>query len=328
MNFSKLFIFSSIFFFNISFSGEWGDILPSKLPKPPEIKVEIDFPAKQPVRPKCIYDPSIRQLISSSSHNHRLEVEVKLQPKPVITGMSTIASYVSQAMFRMGYINELTAIDPKAGYEEQLKFTHEIKQTTNAVTKALNEKYAAMSTRDIVRQGTSFLVEGWLTGKAITTLGSLSKNAAMLSRIAAGNIKNIVRSSEALEPIAVGVGKVEELPSKAGMLFNEIEEQAGKVSTVESQLGKAVEQEAKQLAAQATECPASCPKQYENLKNALKAEEFTSIIDVTEHGLQRLIERGFEAEEVLNLVTIPDFIKVQVMVLKFLLNKLRLTNIM
>ena len=51
--------------------------------------------------------------------------------------------------------------------------------------------------------------------------------------------------------------------------------------------------------------------QYEHLKHALKIEQFTSIINVTEHGLARLIERGFEAEEILTLVTKPDFVKIQ-----------------
>jgi hypothetical protein len=37
---------------------------------------------------------------------------------------------------------------------------------------------------------------------------------------------------------------------------------------------------------------------YEKLKITLKIEEFTSIIDVTKHGVQRLIERGFIPEEV------------------------------
>lgn len=82
--FSKLFFLSSIFFFNIALPVGLGDILPSKLPNPPQIKVDIDFPVKKAVLPQSICDPSIRKLISSSSahHNHHVIVEVKLEPKP------------------------------------------------------------------------------------------------------------------------------------------------------------------------------------------------------------------------------------------------------
>ena len=96
MNISKLFVLFSIIFCNISFSVGWGDILPSKLPNPPEIKVDIDFPAKQPVRPQSIYDPSIRKLISSSSsHHNRVQIVVKLQPKPSWTS-ENLRDYFAQ----------------------------------------------------------------------------------------------------------------------------------------------------------------------------------------------------------------------------------------
>lgn len=51
--------------------------------------------------------------------------------------------------------------------------------------------------------------------------------------------------------------------------------------------------------------------QYENLKSALQIKEFTSIINVTKHGLQRLIERGFTPSDVKELMDAPDFIKNQ-----------------
>jgi hypothetical protein len=44
---------------------------------------------------------------------------------------------------------------------------------------------------------------------------------------------------------------------------------------------------------------------------ALKIEEFTSVINVTNHGIQRLIERGFTPEEVKALVTKPDYFRIQ-----------------
>jgi hypothetical protein len=50
---------------------------------------------------------------------------------------------------------------------------------------------------------------------------------------------------------------------------------------------------------------------YEKLKLALKIEEFTSIIKVTKHGVQRLIERGFTPEEIKILYHTPDIVRTQ-----------------
>ncbi|HEV2916970.1 MAG TPA: hypothetical protein VGW78_04435 [Candidatus Babeliales bacterium] len=58
-------------------------------------------------------------------------------------------------------------------------------------------------------------------------------------------------------------------------------------------------------------CPASCTQMYEKLKLALKIEEFTSIIKVTKHGVQRLIERGFTPEEIKILYHTPDIVRTQ-----------------
>lgn len=62
--------------------------------------------------------------------------------------------------------------------------------------------------------------------------------------------------------------------------------------------------------------------QYEKLKSALKIEEFTSIIDVTEHGLQRLLERGIQAEDLLSAIVNPDYLKLQSDGLKVYIKKI------
>lgn len=70
------------------------------------------------------------------------------------------------------------------------------------------------------------------------------------------------------------------------------------------------------------ECPPSCPEKFEKLKNELQSEEakglyehqaneIKKIINVTEHGLQRLIERGFTPDIIKELVQNPDFRRVQ-----------------
>ena len=50
---------------------------------------------------------------------------------------------------------------------------------------------------------------------------------------------------------------------------------------------------------------------FEKLKSSLQIEEFTSIIPVTKHGVQRLIERNFSPQEVSTLVKFPDISKIQ-----------------
>jgi hypothetical protein len=50
---------------------------------------------------------------------------------------------------------------------------------------------------------------------------------------------------------------------------------------------------------------------YEKLKLALKIEGFLGVIDVTKHGIQRLIERGFTLEETADLIKNPHYIRVQ-----------------
>ena len=47
--------------------------------------------------------------------------------------------------------------------------------------------------------------------------------------------------------------------------------------------------------------------QYVKLQQDLRIKEFTSIINVTEHGLQRLIARGFKPDEILSIMATKPF---------------------
>jgi hypothetical protein len=60
-----------------------------------------------------------------------------------------------------------------------------------------------------------------------------------------------------------------------------------------------------------TSCSASCPNQYEHLKQWLRIKEFTSIIDTTRHGIERLIERGFTPKDVYDVLHHWSFTKLQ-----------------
>jgi len=60
-----------------------------------------------------------------------------------------------------------------------------------------------------------------------------------------------------------------------------------------------------------TSCDASCPNQYEHLKQWLQIKEFTSLINTTQHGIERLIERGFTPKDISDLLRFPSFTKLQ-----------------
>ena len=51
--------------------------------------------------------------------------------------------------------------------------------------------------------------------------------------------------------------------------------------------------------------------QYQKFKEDLTIKEFTSIINVTKHGIKRLLERKFTPQDVLKLITEPDFTRTQ-----------------
>jgi len=60
-----------------------------------------------------------------------------------------------------------------------------------------------------------------------------------------------------------------------------------------------------------TSCNASCPNQYNHLKQWLQIKEFTSVIKTTQHGIERLIERDFTPKDVKIVMKFPSFIKMQ-----------------
>lgn len=51
--------------------------------------------------------------------------------------------------------------------------------------------------------------------------------------------------------------------------------------------------------------------QYEKMKKVFSIEEFTSIINVTKHGIERLLKRKFSPLDVKNLIYSPDIIRTQ-----------------
>ncbi|MDP3889220.1 MAG: DUF4258 domain-containing protein [bacterium] len=112
-----------------------------------------------------------------------------------------------------------------------------------------------------------------------------------------------------------GLGKIPRLVAKVAE-----EAEKGDVGKVTSKEGASVQKAIKGVAGEVADETLAAAKpldyahsavQYERLKEALRAEEFTSIVKVTKHGLERLIERGFEPEEVISLLTKPDYVRIQ-----------------
>lgn len=158
----------------------------------------------------------------------------------------------------------------------------------------LIEKWLSQLTlKDVAKETAQFLTEGILAGEIFKFSGSVCKTLKNQARLIAHDAELVNVSDK----IAVAAGEIE-------LRF---------AQEVETGVLKNCEATTQSFIREATglECPPSCVNQYEKLKGTLRVEEFTSIIDVSEHGLQRLIERNFTPTEVHNLFKTPDILKVQ-----------------
>lgn len=94
------------------------------------------------------------------------------------------------------------------------------------------------------------------------------------------------------------------------MVFQQSANKAcSRVSEVIKDTGKLIEQEA-EIVARHLDYGHSIV-QYEKLKQVLRIEEITSVAQVTKHGLEQLLKRGFSGEEILTLLANPSIIKTQ-----------------
>jgi hypothetical protein len=147
------------------------------------------------------------------------------------------------------------------------------------------EQLQKIDSHVVVKQCTALAVETFLTGKIFKMIGSLCARLKPLIVSAMQVVTSPIKLVPALAGAVNEVGVVQKVPVHAVEIIAENQLAAG--------------------------CPASCMQVYEKLKIALKIEEFSSIIKTTKHGAQRLIERGFEIEEVLQLVNKPDYLRIQ-----------------
>lgn len=180
-------------------------------------------------------------------------------------------------------------IDPINASKDCDKYFHEI----GIDIEALENKLAQMTLKDVAKESVQFLTEGILAGEIFKFSGTVCRTIKSQAQLLAHDAPFIHVSDK----MGLAAGEIEvrfAQEAEAAVLKNS---QVATQSFIREVPG--------------LECPPSCVNEYEKLKNALKIEEFTSIIDCTEHGLQRLIERGFEPNELISLLSKPDYVRIQ-----------------
>ena len=159
----------------------------------------------------------------------------------------------------------------------------------------IKESIQNATPRDWAREITAFIFGPKIIGKCATLAKIGTSNA--LQRIA----KILPRIAKTQE-VATAEGGAVKVAQKAEHAALSEMQHAGKQTVITSE---------KVISPVETSCPASCLIQYEKLKEALKIKEITSVINCTQHGLQRLLERGFETNEIISIFKKPDFIRIQ-----------------
>lgn len=157
----------------------------------------------------------------------------------------------------------------------------EFADTALRVGQALQQQAEHVTVEGVVCKTTTVMTEGVLQCKIMNQFGILFSNAfSKAQKLANVAANELLPATEVLvataEGIEVAVAK-ETLP----LLKNEIEAAKWYVK----------EYEANNFA------------QYVKLFHQLADEQITSVIKVTKHGLKRLIERGFEPEEIIDCIT-------------------------
>jgi len=170
----------------------------------------------------------------------------------------------------------------------------------------LEQRYAQTPFRDKVKHITSLAVENLLLGRAVSHLLETSRMINLETQAITLLNKELQLSDKAnvFDLIEIdGVWYIAEKtitnpiqPVRSAAIVTE------ELNSIESFSG---------IDNTIIENPAHSIIQYEQLKIDLKREEFTSIIKATKHGIQRLIERGFNSDEVQSLMNFPDIIKIQ-----------------
>lgn len=234
--------------------------------------------------------------IAQGGHNF---VHTITHPQEAIEGFVNLGKTALKAVQVHQHLNDISILKP---HSENLKLEAQFKEACKeAGFKDLSDEIAHRiqygTLRENVRDVTAIVVENCLMGEVLPAAGNTVTRIGNLVNEAGINTKAVAeRLAHKLKVPVTTVATAEGIEINAP--------QINKIADL--RVSQTITKEVANL-----ECPASCINQYERLKNALKIEEFTSIIDCTQHGLQRLIERGFEPNELINLLTKPDYVRIQ-----------------
>jgi hypothetical protein len=204
-----------------------------------------------------------------------------LATHPVQTGLCLVAGeyvlayQVCKLVYAVADVAVTSYYDRDAGYEK-------LDAYLAPVDALLTQLENGIKLRDAVQIGTHVAVGWYAQGKMLKGLNSIYSKTRTRA-------VDFIKKYPQAEPELF-------LATPEGMLLKSTVNEGGKHC---------------ESAVHSIDNSAHCLIQYEKLKNALRVEEFTSIIKVTKHGLKRLIERGFTPEEIKALVQTPDIIKIQ-----------------
>lgn len=240
-------------------------------------------------------------------HGVRGFTNVVFHPQQIITGLQNLVAtaikftklqdHIDNTLVQAG--DECWGIRNLDAYQ---RATQEVNTMIAPVINAIKEGIKNTSVEDGIKQVTAGIVEAELFGSALAKAEELAQctKAKILESIPASHsLPEIVAVTA--EGIEARIPHAAENYALSEHVTSPETAQKGVKSTQEFIPASNIE----------SYCPPSCVNQYEKLKEALKIEEFTSIIKCTEHGLQRLIERGFEPDEIRSLFLKPDYIRMQ-----------------
>lgn len=206
-------------------------------------------------------------------------------------GLVNLALMVDNQARKFSEISHNAIFNPEKAQAQLAEHKAEISALTHEIIETIEQKGIEGCVQDI----TQFAAES-------VVLGCVAKAAKAASIVGLEKIKPLIELAKDEAIVAeTSAGTLEKLGNKTSSeIYAKLGENTSKAKINEKIASKLEES-----------CPASCVVQYEKMKQALRIEEFTSLIDVTEHGLQRLIERKFMPSEIHELCKFPDIIKIQ-----------------
>ena len=203
----------------------------------------------------------------------------------IVAGKQVLMYQLSKVLYNVADIG-VTAL---SNFDHAKDKWNKYAEPLNNIIDAINKK--KITVRDVLKGGTAFVVGYKVQGKLLGGLGKFCNTIKQKSI-------NFVKNNSLLNP-------QEYLTTPEGLLF--------KATTKSTAAPKQITNPEEYLLHNIpnTQCPASCPNQYNHLKQLLRIKEFTSILKLSRHGIERLIEREFTPTEALAVIKHPSYTKLQ-----------------